>query len=206
MIAFGPVPSRRLGRSLGINNIPPKICTYACVYCQLGRTIKMRVERDAFYEPEEILRDVRGKVEKARGAGEAIDYLTFVPDGEPTLDLNLGRAIDLLKPLGIKIAVITNSSLMWHEDSREALMQADWVSLKVDAVREDIWRRVDRPHGTLQLASIQDGILGFAKTYTGHLVTETMLVEGINDGESSRTPRRLMVELEAEFLIVLLGF
>jgi wyosine [tRNA(Phe)-imidazoG37] synthetase (radical SAM superfamily) len=206
MIAFGPVPSRRLGRSLGINNIPPKICTYACVYCQLGRTIKMRVERAAFYEPEEILRDVRGKVEKARRAGEAIDYLTFVPDGEPTLDLNLGRAIDLLKPLGIKIAVITNSSLMWHEDSREALMQADWVSLKVDAVREDIWRRVDRPHGTLQLASIQDGILGFAKTYTGHLVTETMLVEGINDGESSRTPRRLMVELEAEFLIVLLGF
>jgi wyosine [tRNA(Phe)-imidazoG37] synthetase (radical SAM superfamily) len=206
MIAFGPVPSRRLGRSLGINNIPPKICTYACVYCQLGRTIKMRVERNAFYEPEEILQDVRDKVEKARGAGEAIDYLTFVPDGEPTLDLNLGRAIDLLKPLGIKIAVITNSSLMWHEDSREALMQADWVSLKVDAVREDIWRRVDRPHGTLQLASIQDGILGFAKTYTGHLVTETMLVEGINDGESSRTPRRLMVELEAEFLIVLLGF
>jgi wyosine [tRNA(Phe)-imidazoG37] synthetase (radical SAM superfamily) len=183
MIAFGPVPSRRLGRSLGINNIPPKICTYACVYCQLGRTIKMRVERAAFYEPEEILRDVRGKVEKARRAGEAIDYLTFVPDGEPTLDLNLGRAIDLLKPLGIKIAVITNSSLMWHEDSREALMQADWVSLKVDAVREDIWRRVDRPHGTLQLASIQDGILEFAKAYTGHLVTETMLVEGINDGE-----------------------
>jgi len=183
MIAFGPVPSRRLGRSLGINNIPPKICTYACVYCQLGRTIKMQAERQSFYEPEEILQDVRGKVEKTREAGESIDYLTFVPDGEPTLDINLGREIELLRPLGIKIAVITNSSLMWREDVREALMKADWVSLKVDAVRGDIWRRIDRPHGTLRLASIQDGMLEFAKAYTGHLATETMLVEGVNDSE-----------------------
>jgi len=183
MIAFGPVPSRRLGRSLGINNIPPKVCTYSCVYCQLGRTIKMQVVRRAFYEPEEILRDVRDKVEKAKEAGEPIDYLTFVPDGEPTLDINLGREIELLRPLGIKIAVITNSSLMWHKDVREALLKMDWVSLKADAVREDIWRRVNRPHGTLQLPSIQDGMLEFAKAYTGHLVTETMLVEGVNDGE-----------------------
>ena len=93
MIAYGPVPSRRLGRSLGINNIPPKVCTYSCVYCQLGHTIKMQGERDEFYEPEEILQDVQGKVEEVREAGEPIDYLTFVPDGEPTLDLNLGRAI-----------------------------------------------------------------------------------------------------------------
>jgi wyosine [tRNA(Phe)-imidazoG37] synthetase (radical SAM superfamily) len=183
MIAFGPVPSRRLGRSLGINNIPPKICTYACVYCQLGRTIKMQAERQPFYEPGEVLQDVRGKVEKARDAGEPIDYLTFVPDGEPTLDLNLGGEIELLRPFGIKIAVITNSSLVWREDVRETLMQADWVSLKVDALQEDIWRRIDRPHGTLRLAFIQDGMLEFAKDYTGDLVTETMLVEGINDGE-----------------------
>ena len=182
MIAYGPVPSRRLGRSLGINNIPPKVCTYSCVYCQLGHTIKMQGERDEFYEPEEILQDVQGKVEEVREAGEPIDYLTFVPDGEPTLDLNLGRAIDLLKPLGIDIAVITNGSLLWREDVREALMKADWVSLKVDAVQEGVWRRVDRPHGTLQLTSIQDGMLKFAKAYTGHLVTETMLVKGVNDG------------------------
>jgi wyosine [tRNA(Phe)-imidazoG37] synthetase (radical SAM superfamily) len=183
MIAFGPVPSRRLGRSLGINNIPPKICTYACVYCQLGRTIKMQAKRQSFYEPEEILQNVQDKVKEASQAGEPIDYLTFVPDGEPTLDVNLGREIALLKPLGIKIAVITNSSLMWREDVREALMQADWVSLKVDAVREDTWRRIDRPHGTLRLASVQNGMREFAKAYAGHLVTETMLVEGVNDGE-----------------------
>ncbi|MFO7742846.1 MAG: radical SAM protein, partial [Anaerolineae bacterium] len=133
MIAFGPVPSRRLGRSLGINNIPPKICTYSCAYCQLGRTIKMEVERRPFYEPEDILRHVQDKVEKSEGAGEAIDYLTFVPDGEPTLDANLGHEIELLQPLGIKIAVISNASLVWREDVREELGQADWVSLKVDA-------------------------------------------------------------------------
>jgi len=181
MIAFGPVPSRRLGRSLGINNIPPKTCTYSCVYCQLGRTIKMQVERCAFYEPQQVLQDVQHKVVKARGMGESIDYLTFVPDGEPTLDVNLGREIELLKPLGIKIAVITNSSLVWRADVRDDLMEADWVSLKVDSTREEIWRRVNRPHRTLQLASILDGMLEFAKVYRGELATETMLVEGVND-------------------------
>ena len=189
MIAFGPVPSRRLGRSLGINNIPPKVCTYSCAYCQLGRTIKMQVDRRAFYQPEEILKDVEEKVESARKVRESIDYLTFVPDGEPTLDVNLGREIELLKPLGIKIAVITNASLIGREDVRDDLMKADWVSLKVDSIREDVWRRINRPHRTLQLASILDGMLEFAKAYggkprCGELATETMLVEGVNDSDS----------------------
>ncbi len=181
MIAFGPVPSRRLGRSLGVNNIPPKVCTYACVYCQLGRTIQMRVERHPFYEPEEIFQDVRAKVKKARTMGEPIDYLTFVPDGEPTLDPGLGRDIELLKPLGIKIAVITNASLIWREDVRQELIKADWVSLKIDATRKDIWRRMDRPHRRLQLAAILEGMLEFADAFRGELVTETMLVQGVND-------------------------
>ena len=183
MKAFGPVPSRRLGRSLGVNNIPPKVCTYSCVYCQLGRTIKMQVERRAFYQPEEILRDVEEKVRNAREVGESIDYLTFVPDGEPTLDVGLGQEIELLKPLGINIAVITNASLIWREDVKEDLMRADWVSLKVDSVSEDVWRRINRPHRALQLASILEGMLEFAKAYEGELATETMLVEGVNDGD-----------------------
>ncbi|MDY6877258.1 MAG: radical SAM protein [Chloroflexota bacterium] len=183
MIAFGPVPSRRLGRSLGINNIPPKVCTYSCVYCQLGRTTKMLVERQAFCEPQEIAQAVRDKVEKARGAGESIDYLTFVPDGDPTLDVNLGREIELLRPLGVKIAVITNGSLIGREDVREDLLGADWVSLKMDSTRREVWRKIDRPHGTLQLASILDGAVEFAKAFEGKLVTETMLVEGVNDDD-----------------------
>ena len=185
MIAFGPVPSRRLGHSLGINNIPPKICTYSCVYCQLGRTIKMQAERRKFYNPGKILRDVQDKVKKVKEIGDPIDYLTFVPDGEPTLDINLSHEIDLLKSLGIKIAVITNSSLIWREDVREALMKADWVSLKIDAAQEEFWRRINRPYGTLQLSSIQRGMFEFARAYMGELVTETMLVRTVNESEDS---------------------
>jgi wyosine [tRNA(Phe)-imidazoG37] synthetase (radical SAM superfamily) len=183
MIAFGPVPSRRLGRSLGINNIPPKKCSYSCVYCQVGRTIQMQVERQPFYEPEEILGAAQAKVAAAAEAGETIDYLTLVPDGEPTLDLHLGRAIALLKSLGLPLAVISNASLMWRQDVREDLLGADWLSLKVDAVKEAAWRRVNRPHGSLELTSILTGALAFAEVYEGQLVTETMLVAGANDGE-----------------------
>ena len=184
MKTFGPVPSRRLGRSMGINNIPPKICTYSCVYCQLGRTKKMQNERRPFYDPDEILRAARDKVKKITEAGESIDYLTFVPDGEPTLDIHLGREIELLRPLGIKIAVITNASLIWRKEVRKDLMLADWVSLKIDAVREEVWRRIARPYGTLTLASVIDGMIEFTKDFKGELVTETMLVKDINDSEA----------------------
>lgn len=140
MLAFGPVPSRRLGRSLGVNNIPAKICSYACVYCQIGKTLKMEVERRKFYEPERIYNDVSAKVK----SGERIDYITFVPDGEPTLDINLGKEAEMLRDFGIKLAILTNSSLIWREDVREDLMNFDLVSLKLDAVSDDIWRKVNR--------------------------------------------------------------
>ncbi|MHA1629775.1 MAG: radical SAM protein [Candidatus Heimdallarchaeota archaeon] len=182
---FGPVPSRRLGRSLGINNIPPKICTYACIYCQLGRAIKMEVERHAFYPVEEIVQKTREKIKRAEGAGEAIDYLTFVPDGEPTLDINLGKEIELLKTLGIKTAVITNASLLWKEDVRTDLTSADWVSLKIDSTEESIWRKINRPHKVLRLNEILEGILAFAEKYSGKLVTETMIVKAVNDLEEN---------------------
>ena len=181
MIAFGPVPSRRLGRSLGINHIPLKVCTYSCIYCQVGRTDRMTVARGPHYEPEEILRDLCDKITRTSNPGETIDFLTLVPDGEPTLDINFGRVIDLIKPFGIRIAVITNASLIWREDVREELLKADWVSLKIDAVRERAWRRINRPHGTLRLDSILDGALAFARSYGGELVTETMLVKNVND-------------------------
>jgi len=181
MIAFGPVPSRRLGRSVGINHIPPKTCSYACVYCQVGRTSQLRIARRAFYAEDDIVADVERKVDDARLAGETVDYLTFVPDGEPTLDVGLGRVIERLKPLGIKIAVITNGSLLWRADVRETLAAADWVSVKVDAVRPNIWRRINRPHRSLWLSAVLDGMLAFAEAYRGELVTETMLVRGVND-------------------------
>jgi wyosine [tRNA(Phe)-imidazoG37] synthetase (radical SAM superfamily) len=178
---FGPVPSRRLGRGLGINNILAKICSYSCVYCQVGRTPGMEVERISFYEPEEIVREVEGKVERTREIGQVVDYLTFVGDGEPTLDLNLGRVIELIQPLGIKIAVITNGSLISLGDVREDLAKADWISLKVDCARKEVWRRMNRPKPTLRLDAILNAMLEFARAFKGELVTETMLVRGLND-------------------------
>ena len=179
MIAFGPVPSRRLGRSLGINNIPPKVCTYSCVYCQVGRTHTLQFERGPFYEPEDIIKSVGKQVKKAIKKGEPIDYLTFVSDGEPTLDVNLGYEIDLLKSLGIKIGVITNASLIFREDVRADLMKADWVSLKFDSISKTSWRKINRPHRELELGLILEGMLDFSKSFRGELVTETMLIQGI---------------------------
>ncbi|AEK72759.1 hypothetical protein GQS_04290 [Thermococcus sp. 4557] len=183
MIAFGPVPSRRLGKSLGINNIPDKVCSYACVYCQIGRTLRMEVERRAFYEPELIFEEVSRKVEEAEAAGERIDYITFVPDGEPTLDVNLSREVEMLKTLGLPLAILTNSSLIWREDVREELFEFDFVSLKLDAVSDSFWRRVDRPHRSLSLEKILDGMLTFADGFGGKLVTETMLINVDYGGE-----------------------
>ena len=183
-LTFGPVPSRRLGRSLGINNIIPKICSYGCLYCQLGNTLKMQIDRTHFYPVEDIVSSVKMRVEKAEEIGEPIDYLTFVPDGEPTLDLDLGREIDALKPLGIKIAVISNASLIDRPDVQEDLLKADWVSLKMDTANEATWHRLDRPNGKLDFDALQKGALAFKKRFRGFLATETMLVKDINDTQA----------------------
>jgi wyosine [tRNA(Phe)-imidazoG37] synthetase (radical SAM superfamily) len=143
----------------------------------------MQIERRAFYEPADILHVVQDKVEEVRNAGGRIDYLTFVPDGEPTLDINLEQEIDLMKSTNIPIAVITNSSLIWQQEVRKALMGADCVSLKIDTVEEEIWNRINRPHGGLQLTSILEGALEFARSFQGRLLTETMMLKGINDAD-----------------------
>jgi len=181
-LAFGPVPSRRLGKSLGINNIPAKTCSYSCVYCQLGRTINMTTERQSFYKPEDICREVERKVDEASSRNERVDYLTFVPDGEPTLDINLGKEISILKQIEIPIAVITNASLIWRNDAKEDLLKTNLTSLKVDAVREDLWRRINRPHKNLKLNGILEGITEFANEFKGTIISETMLIDGINYG------------------------
>jgi wyosine [tRNA(Phe)-imidazoG37] synthetase (radical SAM superfamily) len=144
----------------------------------------MQVDRQAYYDPSEIFCAVQEKIGKVREAGEAVDYVAFVPDGEPTLDIHLGREIELLRRLSLPVAVITNASLIWRSDVREDLMAADWVSLKVDAVDEVVWQRIDRPHGSLDLAPILKGATTFARDYGGELVTETMLVAGVNDGDA----------------------
>ena len=186
MIAYGPVPSRRLGRSVGINNIPAKICSYSCVYCQLGKTTELSDKRRTFYDPKRIFQETQARVEAARSKGESIDYLTFVPDGEPTLDANLKREIELVSQLEIPIAVLTNASLIWDTEVRDALSSSDLVSLKIDGVTEEIWRRVDRPHRSLELQKILDGIAAFSDEYEGNIITETMFLHHIDYNDEIR--------------------
>jgi wyosine [tRNA(Phe)-imidazoG37] synthetase (radical SAM superfamily) len=195
-LAFGPVPSRRLGRSLGINNIPPKTCSYSCVYCQLGKTNNITIDRQAFYKPEDLSREVKRKVDEATARNERIDYLTFVPDGEPTLDLNISKEISSLKQTGLPTAVITNASLLWRDDVKEDLRKADLISLKVDAVSENLWRKVNRPHKDLRLNRVLEGIRKFTEEFRGIVVSETMLIGNIDYGDEFERIAEFLTELK----------
>jgi wyosine [tRNA(Phe)-imidazoG37] synthetase (radical SAM superfamily) len=143
----------------------------------------MQMSRSNFYDPKDIFLETQSKINDLNTKGEKVDYITFVADGEPTLDINLGTEIELLRQFGIKIAVITNASLIWMDDVKRDLMKADWVSIKIDAANQDDWYKVDRPHGNLRIERIIKGTLDFAESYKGTLVTETMLVSGFNDNK-----------------------
>ena len=181
MDVFGPIQSRRLGLSLGINHLPPKTCTYSCVYCQLGRTSFMTTNRASFSDPQEVFLKTKQRVDELSDQGIHPDTLTFVSNGEPTLDKSLGEMIQRIKVLGIQTAVITNASLLWHPDTCAQLANADIVSLKVDSVVEDTWHAIDRPHGSLRLDQVFNGIHRFAQVYKGKIITETMLIRDAND-------------------------
>ncbi len=181
MISFGPVPSRRLGKSLGINNIiPPKTCSYNCIYCQVGKTIRKTSEREIFYEPQLIYENVTRHLETI-GKDNLPDYLTFVSNGEPTLDKNLGKSIRLLKSTGIPVAVISNASTHYNSSVKDDLGQADWISLKMDAGDIITWYLVNRPVKGLNFCRMLTEIMNFSSAYSGRLFTETMLVSGFND-------------------------
>jgi wyosine [tRNA(Phe)-imidazoG37] synthetase (radical SAM superfamily) len=153
------------------------------VYCQLGITHNLVTERRRFYDPQEVATEVKVRVSELRETNEPVDFITFVPDGEPTLDIDLGKEISMLKDLGIPIAVITNSSLLSMESVRDDLSQASLVSLKVDAVNELAFRKVDRAHHSLSLSEILAGITTFSTGFRGEIITETMLIQDINDSE-----------------------
>lgn len=181
MISFGPVPSRRLGKSLGINNISSgKVCSYSCVYCQVGITHKLSNQRQLFYDPEVIYSEVEKHLAKLSVADQP-DYLTFVANGEPALDINLGRSIEKLKMLNIPIAVITNASLLNDPLVRADLFQADWVSVKIDTGSEAIWKKINKPTDKIDFESYVKGLITFSKEFNGKLVSETMMVKGVND-------------------------
>lgn len=181
---FGPIPSRRLGRSLGISPLPKKTCNYSCIYCQLGRTDHMTNERQEFYKTEEILKEFQTYLKDS----DKFDIVTIVGEGEPTLCSNLGELICRLKELTKKpIAVITNGALLSDEKVREELCYADMVLPSLDAYNQEIAKKIDRPYGTIQFEEEFQGLVEFSNMYEGELWLEIMLIDGINDDKDSIT-------------------
>ena len=178
---YGPVPSRRLGRSLGINVIPFKTCNYSCVYCQLGRTTNKINERKSFFPKEEILKEVAEVVKRVEA-----DHVTFAGEGEPTLCRDIGWLIGEIKKItDTPIAVLTNGSLLYREDVRYDLAEADVVIPSLDAADEKTFRRINRPHRELKIEKIIDGMVEFSREYRGKFYIEIMLVKNYNDSEDA---------------------
>jgi wyosine [tRNA(Phe)-imidazoG37] synthetase (radical SAM superfamily) len=178
---FGPVPSRRLGRSLGIDPVPFKTCNWNCVYCQLGRTTPLTNERREFFPTEEINAEVKSAL--AAHEGE-IDWVTFVGSGETTLHSGLGRMIRAVKSMTpLPVAVITNGSLLHLPQVREELLPVDAVLPTLDAGNETLYRAINRPWPDLTLESLVEGLVAFRRAYRGKLWVEVMLVRGWNDTE-----------------------
>jgi len=183
-LVFGPVPSRRLGQSLGIDPIPLKTCNWNCVYCQLGRSTPLINERQNYFVPEVILAQVQTALAVHR-PGE-IDWITFVGSGEPTLHASIGLLIRQVKTLtDLPVAVITNGSLLHLPQVREELSAADAVLPTLDAGNAQLYRKINRPWPELTFEQLMDGLVAFRQEYQGRLWVEVMLVKGLNDTEDA---------------------
>jgi wyosine [tRNA(Phe)-imidazoG37] synthetase (radical SAM superfamily) len=174
---FGPVPSRRLGLSLGVDLIPPKTCSYDCLYCQIGKTTCKAIEPSAHVPVESVTAEIDEALAKVTP-----DYVTFSGSGEPTLHVELGRLIAYVKErTGAKAAVLTNGSLLFRPEVRERLMKADMVMPTLSTVREETFKLIHRPHESLTVAGVIEGLRSFRKAYRGQLFIEVMLLAGFND-------------------------
>ncbi len=178
---FGPVASRRLGRSLGVDPIPFKTCNWNCVYCQLGRSSPLQAERQEWTPTEQVIAEIEG----ALAEGPRPDHVTFGGSGEPTLHTGLGRMIRATRALGVPVAVLTNGSLLHLPDVRAALLPAHVVVPILDAGSPDVYRTVDRAWPQPSFVAYLDGLVRFRQIYRGRLLVEVMLVAGLNDSEEA---------------------
>ncbi|OGP52929.1 MAG: hypothetical protein A2Y65_05080 [Deltaproteobacteria bacterium RBG_13_52_11] len=178
---YGPVPSRRLGRSLGVDLVPTKICTYDCIYCQIAKTTLRTLERKEYVPAETILRDVQEALREVRGH---VDYIACSGSGEPCLNSAIGEIIEGIKEITrIPVAVITNSSLLHLEEVRKALLKADCIMPSLDAVTPAAFQGINRPHPSLEITKIIEGLAAFRREYKGQIWLEILLCQGVNDGQ-----------------------
>ena len=190
---FGPVPSRRLGHSLGVDTVPLKTCNWNCVYCQLGRSRPVVNERKAYHPTEAILAEIREAL-AAHEPGD-IDWITFVASGEGTLHSEIGRLVRGTKAMSaIPVAVITNGSLLPDPAVREALAAADAVLPSLDAGSDELYRRINRPHPSLTFERHVDGLVAFRDEFAGRLWVEVMLIRDVNDTAEALADLRAVLQ------------
>ncbi|MFP4249077.1 MAG: radical SAM protein [Armatimonadota bacterium] len=175
---YGPVPSRRLGRSLGVDMVPMKTCCYDCVYCQLGPTTTHTSKRRAYVDVDEVMREL----EVWQEAGGEADYLTFAGCGEPTLNIDVGDAMARAREMsGIPVCLLTNGALLWRKGARDAAMQADLIMPSLDAATEEMFQRINQPVKGLLIEQVIDGLKETVLEFHGDVWLEVMLVAGLND-------------------------
>ncbi len=193
---FGPVPSRRLGLSLGVDLIPFKTCTQNCLYCQLGRDGKLVMERKPYVPPEEVIEELKQWLQ----AGGMADYITLSGSGEPTLHSRLGNIIDQIRAVTkVPIALITNATLFTLPQVRRESCKADLVLPSLDAGDEKTFQQINKPHPDLSFSAFVDGLIAFRKEYSGPIWLEVFFCEGINTGsESVRNIGRLIEQIKPD--------
>jgi len=178
---YGPVPSRRLGRSLGIDLLPLKTCNYQCIYCQLGKTTNFTNDRKNFFPKEDIISEMKASIKQNE---ENFDYITFVGSGEPTLYKDLKELILKAREFSNKpICIITNGSILDNLEVKEALMLADIVLPSLDAGEEKSFIKINRPHPSLKFEAVIQGLINFKKKFKGKFWLELMIIKGINDSK-----------------------
>lgn len=189
---YGPVPSRRLGRSLGVDLVPRKVCTYDCVYCQVGKTTERTLQRKEYIPTGEVLEEVKNFLSKG---GASIDHFSLSGSGEPTLNSQIGSVIKGMKGMSpIPVAVLTNGSLLYLEEVRDDLRQADIILPSLDAVSKEVFTRINRPHKGISVEKVIEGLVEFRKVYQGQIWLEILFCKGINDGENERRQMKRAVD------------
>lgn len=189
---FGPVHSRRLGRSLGIDLVPVKTCSFDCVYCECGHTTRETTERQEFFPLREVLEELRTYLSSA----PVLDFITFSGSGEPTLSTSIGDVICFLKESypQYRVAVLTNGSLFWRFDVRNDLMQADLVLPTLSSVFEETFSRIQRPAPGIHVAEVIEGLIQFRREYAGEIWLEVFIIPGINTSRRELEGLRVAIE------------
>ncbi|MEO0234977.1 MAG: radical SAM protein [candidate division WOR-3 bacterium] len=189
---FGPVPSRRLGYSLGIDLVEKKYCTYDCIYCEVGKTTNNIVERIDFHNDELIVSQIEKFLKDYTGR---IDCITFTGSGEPTLNIKMGKILNEVKKITtLPITLLTNGSLFFREDVRIESMGFDIVIPSLDSVSEESFVKVNQPNKELKLSNIIEGLIKFSKDYRGKIFLEILLVKGVNDSDNDLIGLRKVIE------------